>query len=195
MVYFVRHGDKAAGDYYNEEKKICDEPLSEKGKEDAQRIARYFCDMPFARLYASEYVRAQQTAQPLALKTGKDVIVDARVNEINGGEFHRLGDEKAKQAYPEVWNTYKNHLGDFMFPGGESGSDVKKRQDSFLEEIKHEEQDIVVVSHDGYIRLLMCNILGLPGFKRYKFTTQMGSVSAVFYDGEEWRIKAFNQII
>ena len=91
MIYFERHEDKAKGDFYNGRLKIQDEPISESGKRDALNIARYFSDIPVSKIYASEYIRAQQTAQPLVKKKGLIAIVDARVNEINRGEFHSFG--------------------------------------------------------------------------------------------------------
>ena len=195
MIYFVRHGNKAVGDNYNAELNICDDPLSEKGHGDAQRIAAFFRDIDIKRIYASEYVRAQQTAAPTAKEKGLPVIVDARVNELQGGMFHRMSEDEAQAAYPELWHKYINHLCDIQYPDGESGADVKRRQDSFLADMEKEQEDILVVSHDGFIRILMCNLLGLPVVSRYKFVTEMGGVSAIAFDGKEWRILRFNQIV
>lgn len=195
MIYFVRHGNKAVGDNYNSELNICDDPLSERGLEDAQRIAAYFHDIDIKKVYVSEYVRTQQTAAPTAQDKGLPVIVDARVNELNGGMFHRLSEDECKAAHPELWNQYINHICDIQFPGGESGADAKQRQDSFLSDMEKETEDIMVVSHDGYIRILLCNILGLPVHMRYKFVTEMGGVSAIAFDGKEWKIMRFNQIV
>jgi broad specificity phosphatase PhoE len=195
MIYFARHGDKAIGDFYNETLGICDEPLSERGQDDAQRIAAYFRDIDIRKIYASQYVRTQRTAAPTANVKELPVIVDARINEIHGGDFHRMSEAKFAKAYPELWHDFTHHLRDVKFPGGESGAEVKARQDSFLADMEKERGDILVVSHDGFIRLLMCNILGLPVYMRYKFRTDMGGVSAVEYDGKEWRIVRFNQIV
>lgn len=195
MIYFVRHGNKAVGDYYDADRNICDDPLSERGLEDAQRIAVYFHDIDIKKIYVSEYVRAQQTAAPTAQDKGLPVIVDARVNELNGGMFHRLSEEECKASHPQLWDMYVNHLGDFQFPGGESGADAKRRQDSFLYDMEKETEDILVVSHDAYIRILMCNLLGLPVHMRYRFVTEMGGVSTIAFDGKEWRILRFNQIV
>ena len=195
MIYFARHGDRAFIDNYREDMNIVDDPLSEKGHGDAQRIAAYFHNIDIKKIYASEYVRTQQTAAPTAQDKGLPVIVDARVNELNGGMFHRLSEEECKAAHPELWNKYANHICDFQFPGGESGADAKRRQDSFLADMEKEQEDILVVSHDGFIRILMCNLLGLPVFARYKFVTEMGGISAIAFDGKEWRILRFNQIV
>jgi broad specificity phosphatase PhoE len=195
MIYFARHGEKAQGGFYNAALNIQDAPLSEKGQEDARRIAAFFRDIDIKRIYASEYLRAQQTAAPAAREKGLPVIADARVNEINGGDFHRMSETEFKVKYPELWHNFVNHLCDIKFPGGESGAEVKMRQNSFLDDMKKETGDILVVSHDGFIRLLLCNILGLPVYMRYKFITAMGNVSAIEHDGKEWRILRFNQAV
>lgn len=201
MVYFVRHGNKEKSrDYnhhYNEALKIMDEPLSELGREDAQRIARYFKDVDLKKIYVSQYIRTHQTAAPTAESKNIDVIEDRRVNEINNGALRNMSDEEVKSAYPQLWDDLMKHSGDVRFPGGETGEEVKARQDSFLNDILSERGDILVVSHDGYIRLLMCNILGLPVYMRYKFKTNMGGISAVYFDHEynEWKIAAFNQTL
>lgn len=80
------------------------------------------------------------------------------------------------------------------FSNGESGEDVIKRQDSFLAAIKSEQGDIAVFTRDGYIRLLMCNLLGLPVHMRYKFRTYMGDVSLIDYlpQEDEWQIVRYN---
>ena len=195
MIYFIRHGHKLQGDHYNETLQISDDPLNEEGLQDAEHIAAFFRDITIAKIYASQYVRTQQTAAPLAQRKGLPVIVDGRVNEMNGGIFHRMGDEKARAAYADIWREILEHTHDVRYPGGECGAEVIERQDSFLAEMENEQGDILVFSHDGFIRLLMCNILGLPVWMRYKFKTTMGGVSAVEYDGAEWRILRFNQIV
>lgn len=195
MIYFARHGDKAVGDHYDAQRNICDDPLSEKGHADAQRIAAFFRSIDIKKIYVSEYVRTQQTAGPTSQEKGLPFVVDARVNELQGGDFHRLSEAENKVKHPELWHTYVNHQCDFQFPGGESGADVKRRQDSFLCDMEKETEDILVVSHDGFIRILMCNLLGLPVHMRYKFVTEMGGISAIAFDGKEWRILRFNQIV
>ncbi len=201
MIYFVRHGDKVKSrdynEHYNESLGILDEPLSCKGREDAEKIARYFESADIKSIFVSQYKRAYETAEPMARQKGISITVDSRVNEINNGDIRNMSDEEIAAKYPKLWSEIMSRSCDFRYPGGESGKDVKKRQDSFLNDLAHEKGDIMVVSHDGYIRLLMCSVLGLPVYKRYRFVTDMGGISAVFFDEEEkeWRIAAFNQLL
>ncbi len=199
MVYFVRHGRKVKADsnqYYNKQLRIVDDPLSEEGAKDAERIAAFFKNIDIKKIYVSQYKRAYQTAQPVAKDKELPIIIDERVNEINNGKLRNMSDEQAAAASPEVWSAFMSHECDVRFPGGECGEDVKRRQDSFLNDIKDEKEDIMVITHEGYIRLLMCNILGLPVYKRYKFKVDMGGVSAVYYDKDDgWKIVKFNQSV
>lgn len=201
MIYFVRHGhkEKTSGydDYYNNDLNIVDEPLSDLGRQDAEALAAYLKDVDIKKIYVSQYKRTRQTAEPTARAKELSIIEDGRVNEINNGKLRNMSDEQIAAAFPQLWSDLKSRERDVQFPGGESGGQVKARQDSFLSDIKDERGDILVVSHDGFIRLLMCNILGLPVYKRSIFKTNMGCLSVIDYDVAEgiWRILRFNQEI
>ena len=198
MIYLVRHGRKVkstGNQFYNETLSIMDDPLSDEGKKDAERLAEYFKNIDIKKIFVSQYVRTYQTAEPTALQKGLAIIVDGRVNEINTGELRNMTDEEAAAAYPQLWSDIMGRQRDFRFPGGDSGEDVKRRQDSFLDDIMHEKDDVMVVTHDGFIRLLMCNLLGLPVYKRYKLKTQMGAVSVIEHDDDGWKIVRFNQSV
>ena len=197
MIYLVRHGRKAVGDYYNADLNILDDPLCDDGHSDAQRIAKYFHDIDINKIIVSEYLRTQQTAAPAAKEKCIEPVIDSRVNEINNGDLRYMSEDEAAAAYPDMWHDFSLHLRDVQFPGGESGEDVKKRQDSFLRDMQKEEGNALVDSHDGYIRLMMCNLLGLPVYMRYKFKTDMGGISLIEFDkkDEQWKIIRFNQLV
>ncbi len=197
MIYFVRHGHKAKSNYYNEALGFTDEPLSEEGMDDAVRVAEYFSNIDISKIIVSEYQRTYQTALPAAQLKGLPIIVDGRVNEMNIGKLAGMTQEQAMEVFPEFWKKLLEHKEDVEFPGGECGADVFKRQDSFMNQMKYEKGNIMVVSHDGFIRILLCNILGLPPYMRYKFKTSMAGLSIVDFDTDEgeWRIARFNQAL
>jgi broad specificity phosphatase PhoE len=195
MICFLRHCEKVLEPHYNEKLDILDDPLSENGLSHAGRIADYFKDKDLDKIIVSKYQRTYQTALPTATLKGMSIEIDARVNEINGGKIKGMKESEIAEAYPEMWRDFSMHIRDVRFPGGESGADVIKRQDSFLEDMKKETGDILVVSHDGFIRILMCNILGAPVWHRYRMKTDYGALCIIEYDGKEWRVLKFNQII
>ena len=197
MIYFLRHCEKVLEPHYNEKLDILDDPLSEEGIAHAERLADYFRDKDIKRIIVSQYYRTYQTALPTSKAKEIPIETDGRVNEINSGKIKLMEEPEIVSAYPEFWQNFTRHICDVKFPGGESGADVMKRQNNFLDEVKKEAGDILVISHDGFIRILMCNIMGAPVWHRYRFKTDYGALSVIEYNAEtnEWRILRFNQIL
>lgn len=71
------------------------------------------------------------------------------------------------------------------------------RQSSILNDLIEKTENCVLVCHEGYIRLLMCNVLGLPVYKRHLFKCSFGSITELNYnyDRKEWKIIKINQEI
>jgi len=66
LLYIIRHGDP---DYAND----C---LTEKGKKQAEALARRFADVKFDRIYSSPMGRARQTAEPTCRTHGMEYTVE-----------------------------------------------------------------------------------------------------------------------
>ena len=190
MVRFiiVRHGvtnfnklGKYQGQY--------DTALQPKGIEQAEATAkataaRYKLDA----VYSSDLSRAIRTAEPFAKQFGLEVQTDPAFRELDVGEWtHQLASDIEKK-YPELMVSYKNSLGEFRFPGGESFEDAASRSSSALERIAkaHDGKTVLIVSHGGTIRAMICSLLGYP-IKELSRVSPVGnaSVTVVEYsDGE-----------
>jgi broad specificity phosphatase PhoE len=153
-AYIVRHGDKASGDYYDPRLRHHDQPLSRLGRKQATLVKKYFHHKSFRAIYASEYVRTEQTTQPLAKVKGIEPVIDPRLNEIDIGAVDGLTDEQMQEAYPETWSAYQDRNRDFRWPGGETGSEAQGRIVDFLMQQAGAPGDILLVAHDGVIRCL-----------------------------------------
>ena len=85
---------------------------------------------------------------------------------------------------------------DFRFPGGESGAEVDARIGAFFYErlAQHGDDDVVVVSHDGLIRQLMCHVLGLPVYHRGDFRIDFAGLTELSFQRDigRWRLLRFN---
>jgi broad specificity phosphatase PhoE len=99
-LYFIRHADKGIGDCYNHHLKHQDLPITDQGKSRAEKLASYFELKEISTVYASEYLRAQQTATPLATKKGLEIVIDNRLNEIDNGIIEEMSDAEIKEKYP-----------------------------------------------------------------------------------------------
>lgn len=80
-VYLVRHAEKAAAP-------AADPPLLEAGIQRAQELARKLGKASIKTIYASQYLRTKQTAEPLAQQSGVTVtVVPVKMSAANPREL------------------------------------------------------------------------------------------------------------
>jgi broad specificity phosphatase PhoE len=196
--YFLRHADKEPGEFYNPHLRHQDRPLSEKGRQDVQKLAGYFIDKKLTAIYVSAYIRTMQTAAPVAEFFSLLPIVDERLNEIDNGSVDEMTEPQFQQAFPEEWQAYKGRMADFRYPGGETGGEAQGRIVDFVAEKlrQHPGENILVVSHDGLIRLWMCYLLGIPVYKRGDFQVDLCGLTECNYleDERRWKLIRLNQV-
>ena len=194
--YIIRHADKEEGDFYNLKLSHQDPPISEKGRLKAQELLLFFSDKSIDRIYISEYIRTEQTIKEIAEKKEILPIIDSRLNEIDNGLIEGLSEQILQQKYPDVWNAFMDRDHDFQIPGGESGEDARKRIKSFFKDNQVSKKDLIIVSHDGLIRLLLCYILGIAVYRRWDFQVDACGIMEIEYQMrfKKWKLIRFNHI-
>ena len=113
----------------------------------------------FDAVYSSQLERSRQTAMFHARRHGIQLIRDSQeLNEVNYGELYK----KKKKWVAEHYPKHKKDP-DFVYPGGESFSQMQRRSVGFLSSIAnvHQGQTILIVVHAGVIRGLISHFLGL----------------------------------
>jgi broad specificity phosphatase PhoE len=195
--YIVRHADKENGDFYNPRLSHQDQPISQVGRERTQKLLAFFADKEVAEIYVSAYQRTGQTAAPLAGYFDLTPIVDERLNEIDNGLFDGATEEQLVLRFPAEWGAFRERQADFRFPEGETGEEARERIAGFLDEKleTHGEQNILIVSHEGLIRLLMCHITGNPVYNRWNYYVDFCGITELTYqpDYRAWKLIRFNQ--
>ncbi|MGN1093907.1 MAG: histidine phosphatase family protein, partial [Candidatus Neoclostridium sp.] len=76
-------------------------------------------------IYSSDLIRALDTAAPLAEKTGKTIIKDARLREIYGGVWEGKKVEDIIRVYPDEYHIWKINIGIGRPVGGESVAELQ----------------------------------------------------------------------
>jgi broad specificity phosphatase PhoE len=193
--YIFRHAEKEKGDFFNPVLRHQDEPVSPAGLVEAQKLWQYFMDKKIDGIFISQYKRTGQTIEYCAKKLGVVPETDSRLNEIDNGLLDGLSDEQVRRQYPEVWQGFIERSHDFQFPNGESGEDARLRIDAFIREKQRTDKNLIIVCHEGLIRLWICHILGLPVYQRWDFRVDScGTMEIEFEQAyEKWRIIRFNQ--
>lgn len=149
-IYITRHGETLR----NVEQRVLgrtDEPLSEKGRAEARKLADKMKDIEVDMIFSSPLCRAKETAQTVADSKCMTVIVDDRLIEIDFGIF---------EGAPRCCEEYQAAKRDYFkrYPNGESYFDMAYRIYDFLFMLKREYADkkVLVVSHGGVCRII-CN--------------------------------------
>jgi alpha-ribazole phosphatase len=161
-VILLRHGETL----WNLEMKYqghCNIALTEKGLQQAQLAATSLANEKISAIYASDLDRALKTAECIAQKHKLQVVAIPGFREINFGQWEGLTYDKINSESQETLSKLFTHPDEIEIPGGETFREVKERATSALAKLieKHIDETIVVVSHGGTIRTLLCAALNI----------------------------------
>lgn len=186
-IYFIRHGESVT----NLSKRFTgqlDEPLTEKGRAQAELTAEFLKDVPFTAFYSSDLQRAMDTALVVALRHNLPVIGHKAFREVNGGQWQGHLFEDLPKLFPEDFSLWKTNIGVSTCTGGESMLQVQQRAVNALLELveKHRGETICITAHGGVIRVLIAFITGVPMADLYKTPTWVtnASVSIAEFDDQ-----------
>jgi broad specificity phosphatase PhoE len=91
QIDFVRHGESVANAGNLLDTTVPGTVLTPLGQQQANAVAKVLAPQgPYAGIYASQLIRTQQTAAPLATLLGTNVGILPGLNEINAGDFSGL---------------------------------------------------------------------------------------------------------
>jgi broad specificity phosphatase PhoE len=199
--YIIRHAEKekGKGDFRVPGLTHQDQPLSLRGWEQSRQLWTYLCDKQIAAIYVSRYQRTAQTIEYTAKQLGITPVMDDRLNELDNGVINPMSEEEVQAKYPEFWKAYTERTSDYRFPGGETGEEACHRIAGFIEEkrLAHPNENIVIVTHEGLMRQLMCYIVNIPVYKRANFCVDLCGIMEIGYQPEYqcWELIRFNHTV
>jgi broad specificity phosphatase PhoE len=196
QIFFVRHGSTDSL-----EKRICqpnDEPLNQKGQEQAKELAKRFSGTHLDLIISSPHTRALQTAQAIS----PDIEISPLFAEVRK-PTEIIGKSKDRD---DVKNILQK-IGD-MYPidptwhytDEENFEDLKQRGLNALNFlIAQNKENILIVSHGNFVALLIGLMffgnnlpvdvsLRLKNFLRFSNT----GVSICNYENYKWQLHCWN---
>jgi broad specificity phosphatase PhoE len=174
-IFLVRHGETLANREFRYVG-VRNDALSERGEVQADALAKALSIFSLAAVYSSPLQRAYHTALPIAKHCGLEVQVQEDLLEEHFGTWEGLSRAEVLARSPldeqqlRAWEANPT----IAPPGGESFAAVQTRSRSLVERLaqQHPGQEIVLVSHVGPIKALLCSALGAP----------LSSTSNIFLD-------------
>ena len=161
-IILIRHGETE----WNSQKRMqghSNSDLSSVGQAQIQGLGQWMKNVPFDLIYSSDSLRAKQTAEAITQFSGHELQFDQRLREKNLGVFEGLTSEEARERHPEVFRLFKTAGSKYVIDEGESTQQLQDRALEIVNEIriKHPEERVLLVTHGGFIRVVMKHSLGL----------------------------------
>ena len=147
MIYLIRHGQTD----WNVERKIqgqTDIPLNINGKQQAKEAAEEIANLKIDKIISSDLSRAKETAEIINKKVGAKITFDKRLREVNYGNYEGAQIDKFTDEQWKIFNETPEKI------KGESRQQVYDRVKSFIDEIKDDE-NVLVVTHGGSLRMML----------------------------------------
>lgn len=177
-LWLVRHGLAVGGDGR------CigrtDLPLADEGRAQIRHLAATADRTPDV-IWCSDRARAFESASLLADAWQREIVVDARLRELDFGAWDGV-------PWDELERTDGARLGQWMAdwvqerpPEGESFLDLRARVAEWFAQLRQDRPEglVAVVAHAGPIRALLGHLLDLPPASAFRFQVAHARVSAV----------------
>jgi alpha-ribazole phosphatase/probable phosphoglycerate mutase len=172
--------------------------LSDTGIVQAERLRERLSLEHIERIYSSDLCRALWTAKIIAGYHQKDITTCSQLREINFGDFEGLTYREISQRYPEASKYWLSHNPGLRFPHGESMAELGNRVTRFLSEYVHPnrggDSTILIVSHGGVLRIMLCNILGIAYRYWQRLRLDIASLSIVEIYAETATLRILNDV-
>lgn len=158
-LYLIRHGETD----WNREKRFqgqSDIPLNEAGRIQAGELAAIMNQFKIETVYASDLIRAYETARIAMADSRMAIHKESRLRETNIGEAEGLTVDELIARFSEEallrWRSYEEHNMDFKFKNGESKRQMMVRiRDVVLEIAQNSAQgNIAIFCHGMVMRAL-----------------------------------------
>lgn len=152
-LILIRHGQTPSNVKHLLDTAVPGAELTDLGLAQAAALPEALAAEPIDGIYASNLVRTQLTAQPLAAALDLPVEVRAGLREISAGTLEMRGDREAVEDYLKtVYSWVRGDL-DVHMPGGPDGSETMDRFDAVVAELAAAGlKNPVIVSHGAMIR-------------------------------------------
>ncbi len=183
-IIMVRHGQSES----NVKKTFTgqlDAQLTEDGREQARRMARYLDQYQIDKIYASSLQRAVETAQAIALRQNCPMEKRDELMEINSGLWQGLTFEEIAEKYPQTYGVWRTDIGKATPEGGETCEELYNRVTAFFKKVLEiPEETICLVCHAIPIRMMESYIHcgSVDGAQKISWVPN-ASVTVYEYDG------------
>ncbi|MBF0276355.1 MAG: histidine phosphatase family protein [SAR324 cluster bacterium] len=210
-LFLIRHAESKNNIRKSGDERFADPEITNNGHSQSEHLAKYLQEglhlsreerdlrtRPFDQLYTSAMTRALQTVQPIAAAGEIEAEVWIDIHEI-GGLYTLNSDQTKKVAYPgmnrnEINNRFPGHIlpnelddHGWWNKEAESIEDTFERVEKVLQNLlgRADESSLIgMVTHGGFMSILMCKLCNLTAGEGTAFQSHNCSVSRISFEKE-----------
>ena len=193
LVYLLRHGEIETPGGGRRYIGAQDFALSPAGREQARFWSERFARVDLEAIYCSPLSRCLDTVGTIGKRCGISPVVVPAFKEIDLGEWEGRRMETIRTLYPHDYARRGDEIADFRPPGGESFRDLQRRVlPAFGDLPRRHDAPILIVTHAGVIRVLLCHLLDMPLKRLFRIGLDYGSLTIVQIGGADCRLQSLN---
>ena len=178
-LWLVRHGQteaNVAGLYSGHSETA----LTGQGIIQASQVGQLLQAVPFDRALCSALGRAQHTAHLLLEGRSLDIEINPLLNEMHFGDWEMRHHRDLQREDAETYQAWCQDWQNTVPTNGEGFQRFSQRVLSLAEHLRAMEQEnILIVSHQGVLSLLIATLMGMPPPSLWHFMIEQGSWSMV----------------
>lgn len=191
-IYLLRHGETE----YGKEKRYLghtDCNLSKQGKEQSKYLGSIFANdkITIDNIFSSDLIRCKDTIK-IVFPNMKVTFLE-QLREINMGDWDGLTFDEVKNKYAEDYKKRGENIAGFIPRNGESFNQCQNRAvDVFRNIINSTRGNIVICSHSGFIRTLLCHLLNKDLTDMFNIKLNYGCINIIKVDGNNIFVEGIN---
>jgi probable phosphoglycerate mutase len=183
-LVLARHGETAwskSGQHTGR----TDIPLTDLGREQAQRVGAALAGRTFSRVLASPLVRASETARLAGFAT--ELATDPDLQEWDYGVYE--GRRRVDIAVAEPgWTVWSRPI-----TGGESLVELGERADRVIARLMAVGGDVLIFSHGHFLRVLAARWIEAPPLLASRLELSTATLSELGWEADRRVIEVWNR--
>ena len=193
-IIFLRHGQAKNNTERVLAGRTSGVPLTETGKEQAQKAAEFLEHLNVSAIYSSPIERAQNTADIVARHNSLDYAVDERLIELEMGNFTGMRYDDIFSSHGNVFLKFYQNNPEIANQGIETFSQVKNRITDIVNHVlrEHPGENVVLVTHMDPIKAMLSTVIDLSPKILFEMIIANASLNIFREAGGKFSLSAIN---
>ncbi len=197
-ILLIRHGETSWNQLRRFQGRGSDQPLNQKGRDQAQALALALKDESLHAIYSSPLVRAKETACIIkAFHPSVPLFEEEGLVEMALGDFEGMEARNWAMEHPDFRKAWQETPASVTMPGGESLQDVQARAIDTLKRIREvcpPESTVLLCSHNFVNLTILCYASKIPLDRFRELRQETAALNVLYMQGGRLRVEVMNEI-